>query len=148
MSVTRVKSIAPRTCDECGVAYQPKRSDSRFHDATCAQRARRKVAKGGPPTSPSAVQDRPRAAYGSEDGALERSVRAELESAQRVDTYLGQSALAIARQVDAGRGTDQAVTSLIRELRATMAAATAGAGAPGDPVDELKERRRARIHGR
>lgn len=134
-----------KPCVECGADFTPARG-GRFCSKTCAQRARRKARRDVTTPTQAGPVERPRAASGS-DGELEASVRDELVRAKRENTFLGKSALALARQVDAGRDTGSVVTALIRELRNTMAAATLGADRPDDPLDELGERRRVRLHG-
>lgn len=134
-----------KPCAECGADFTPARG-GRFCSRTCAQRARRKARRDVAAPAAAPPIERPRAASGS-DGELEASVREELVKAKRESTFLGKSALALARQVDAGRDTGSVVTSLIRELRNTMAAATLGADRPDDPLDEITERRRARLYG-
>jgi hypothetical protein len=144
-------TTAERVCAQCGGPLASTNPRAQLCSAACRQRARRERARTGEPSAhaPAAsVVERPRAASGSDDARLERSVRIELEAVERVDTYLGQSALALARQVDAGRDAGSVVTSLIRELRNTMAAAMVGAATKDSRIDELKERRRARIAGR
>lgn len=132
-----------KSCAACTSKFTASRAGQKFCSARCRSRAYRE-AKASPKAAPTV--ERPRAASGS-DGELEASVREELVRAKRENTFLGKSALALARQVDAGRDTGSVVTSLIRELRNTMAAATLGADRPDDPLDEITERRRARLYG-
>jgi len=72
------------------------------------------------------------------------SVTAELESARRLASADGQAALTLASAIAGGGQTGSGLAALVRELRATLTAATAGAGVVDDPVDELRARRLAR----
>jgi len=68
------------------------------------------------------------------------AVRAELEAAGRVDTYLGRAALALAVRIDYSTAV-MGFAALVKELRATMQAATEGVVVAADPIDELRARR-------
>ncbi|MGZ6788371.1 MAG: hypothetical protein ACXVGQ_00305 [Mycobacteriaceae bacterium] len=77
------------------------------------------------------------------------SVRRDLEGAGRLDTFAGQLALSLAKQVSRSDATG--VSSLSKELRQVMSEALAGAApVPGaaesvpDEVDQMKERREAK----
>lgn len=123
-----------RTCEAgCGRVLEG-RPDKRYCSEACSKRARRSGASGladGLP-SPDATSDTP--------GATTAAVRAELEAASRADTYLGAAALALAAQID-GATSSMGFAALVKELRATMEAAVAGAQKAVDPVDELRSRR-------
>ncbi|UGT65316.1 hypothetical protein LTT66_18270 [Nocardia gipuzkoensis] len=75
----------------------------------------------------------------SEPDPLVEAVRRELEAAARLDTSLGQQALAAAERMGAASGS--AFAALSKELRELMTAATKGAATAVDPIDELKLRR-------
>jgi hypothetical protein len=75
---------------------------------------------------------------------LERAVRAELEQYGRADSPDGASALYAARMLEAGPHSGASAASLLRELRAAVAAATKGASAAEDLVDELRAKRERR----
>jgi hypothetical protein len=75
----------------------------------------------------------------SEPDPLVEAVRRELEAAARLDTSLGQQALAAAERMSAASGA--AFAALSKELRELMTAATKGAATAVDPIDELKLRR-------
>lgn len=62
---------------------------------------------------------------------------ATLVAVGKLESLDGAAALAIARKLDAGGDTGSAVAALVRELRATMAAACADGEHEEDPVDEL-----------
>lgn len=125
-----------RTCQVCGRDYEAKRKDSTACSATCRSRRRHRSTTGS--------------AGGSGGNPLVAATRAELEAAGKVDTMLGQLALALAGRL---RSEMTGVSALSRELRAVTAAAVGSAtpGAPaagaGDAVDELRARRNAKRSG-
>jgi hypothetical protein len=130
-----------RRCDWCDRPYEPKRSNSKYHDPSCrkrANRARRKAAPADPPdTAPQAAEPRVR-----------RAVEAQLAAAGREGSPLAEVAVVLAARIDANTDaavdTGSALASMARELRATLDAALASA-APRDFVDELRGRREARL---
>jgi hypothetical protein len=73
-------------------------------------------------------------------------VLTELEQAGRAETYLGAAALALADRIDQSTAV-MGFAALVKELRVTMEAATAGARATADPVDELRARRDRKYAG-
>jgi hypothetical protein len=72
---------------------------------------------------------------------LESAVRDELDAYGRADSPDGVTALYAARMLDAGGHTGSAASSLMRELRACVVAATKGASMGTDLVDELRAKR-------
>lgn len=128
-----------RNCDSCGVEYEAKRANSRFHSDTCRKRAQR----GGkvidlPPATPTPADKRP-------TGPIEAATHRELEEAGRLDTSLGQTCLALARRLDfPGVDTGSALASVAARLDDLRTKATRGAGsvsAPQQLRDELALRR-------
>ena len=121
-----------RPCDSCGKPFEGQRSTARYCSGACRKRAQR-GAKVTPIGSKPAT------------GLVAVATR-ELEEAGRLETTLGQAALALAVRIAAGNDTGSAVASLTRELRATLDAALAGARVAASPLeqmrDELAERRR------
>lgn len=138
-----------RPCDSCGVTYEAKRPNSRFCSANCRKRASR-----GAPTPTSVTQGDgelvalPVSARESEQGPVESALLTELKTAERDGTTLGQAALSLARRVDVGRDTGAGLASLVKQLEATIKAATAdvksAASALDQMRDQLAERRAAR----
>lgn len=119
------------TCKACGRPFDAKTRRRKYCGDTCRQRAQR--ARGKPVGQ--VVPLRPP----TEDGGVESATRAELQEVDRVGTALGQAALALARRLDVGQAdTGSAMASLVREWRATLTAATEGATATEDPIDELR----------
>lgn len=124
-----------RNCDACGREYEARRKDSR----TCGSTCRNRKARGAAPASKG----------DGCDNSLVAATRRELEAARKLDTMLGQQALALAARMS-GTETTGGIAALSRELRTVMAAAVgaipAAPPAPGqgDGVDELRARRDAK----
>lgn len=75
---------------------------------------------------------------------LEDAVRSELEAFGRADSPDGVAALYAARMLEAGGHTGSAASALLREMRASVTAATKGASTGADLVDELRAKRAKR----
>jgi hypothetical protein len=126
--------------------YEAKRPNSKFCSATCRKRASRgyvlstpgKVVALGTVLAPTEPDN---------DGKVEATTLAALAEAERDNTPLGQAALALARRVDVGRDTGAGLAALVKQLEATLRAATVGvqsdASALDKAHDELAARRRA-----
>jgi hypothetical protein len=129
-----------RPCDACGTIYEAKTKRSRFHTPNCRVAYHRGVR---PPAHLSAVPPTEAAPPPPLSETVVDTVRRDLERAGRLDTWLGQSALAMAKVLATGVGTPAGLSSANRELRETMAAALRGATTPGSAVvqhrDELAE---------
>lgn len=143
-----------RPCEACGTVFEPIRANHRFHKATCRVDYARGVR---PPTALAAVPPEPpapTAAAGTPPAPPPLSetvvdiVRRDLERVGRLDTWLGHSALAMAKVLATGSGTPAGLSSANKELRETMAAALRGADAPDSAVmkhrDEVAARRASR----
>lgn len=119
-----------RHCDSCGRAYEAQRANSRFCGGTCRKRNFR-----GATPAPSVEHS---------TSPLVIATRGELEAAGKLDTMLGQQALALAARMS-GTQTSAGVASLSRELRTVMTAAIGSLSSTNaDVVDELKRRRDAK----
>ena len=129
-----------RDCDRCGSTYDAQRPSSRFCSARCRVAAG-KARKDGLPESVAVISPASPIATGLAD-----ATRRELEAAGRVDTSLGQAALALAARIDQGSDTGSALAAVAKELRATMVQALDGADVEADLIDELRARRVARLH--
>lgn len=126
------------TCP-CGTAFEARSSKARY----CSDRCRKRKGK-----SDALVVDLPRQTEGDTGaGTVESATLAALTEAGRADHPLGAAALALARRVDSpGLDTGSALAAVVRQLEATLAAATKGAAAataPGMLQDELAARRAA-----
>ncbi len=121
-----------RRCERCGKAFTARNSRARFCGNVCRSEAHRGKAV--------ALVPQPKT-------GLTESLVAELETAERLSTTLGQAALAIASRIDAGGETGAAIASLSRELRALRSEVLADVAPKGSKVetmrDELAERRHA-----
>lgn len=125
------------TCAACGKTFTARRSDARYCSSNCRGVAsvERKLAgvaaKVAPPPPPKAP-------------SVSDSVRAELDRLGLVGSVAGTAALSLAARIDAQSESGAAMAAMVRELRATMAEASAGAVAELDVLDELRARREAR----
>lgn len=131
-----------RSCDACGVAYEAKTPRSRF----CKTNCRVAYSRGTrPPAGLAVVPSVPAEPPPPLSATLVGATRRQLEQADRLDTWLGQQALALAEILASGRGTPAGLSAASRELRETMNAALRGADAPSSAVmrhrDELAARR-------
>ena len=124
-----------RPCDDCGRMYEAKRASSRFCGDTCKKRAQRR-----PAGAPAPIAEAPEPTSG-----LVEVTRRTLEDAGRLDTVLGQQALALAQRLASPRETGASVATMSRELRAVMAEALRGVAVAADGVDEMKARRDAKL---
>ncbi|MBJ8342788.1 hypothetical protein JGU71_28250 [Antrihabitans sp. YC3-6] len=112
-------------CGVCGAEFEARRSTAKYCSDRCRQRRKR----------------------GSEPGpvGLVGSVTAELKAAGRLDSFDGQLAVELARQLTAQGASG--ISSLSKELRTVMATALDGASvksAPADADDEVSKAREAR----
>jgi len=78
-------------------------------------------------------------------GGVERTTRAALTEAGRIETPMGQACLSVARRIDfPGLDTGSALAALVARLESSLSVATRGAGATSAPNalrDELAARR-------
>lgn len=78
-------------------------------------------------------------------GRIEAAHLKELEAIDRSESAAGVKALAIARMMDFGLNTGSQFAALSRELQSAMDRAKEGAATKGDSLDELTQRRAARL---
>ena len=139
-------------CATCGTEFVAKRKTATYCSTQCRVRAHRTK----PPALPTAVQaatakktaqakargKAPPAEDPDEPGSVADAVKAELTKADRVGTVMGQAALVLARRIDhSAMDTGSAVSSLVKQLSASLDAALAGAVVEEDIVDEVRRRR-------
>lgn len=133
------------------VEFEAKRASAHYCSARCRKRAQRQRAAGvatalpakPPRPSPekSVVQPSP-AALPSIGVTLEQVTVAELVKVSRLKTPGGVAAVLLARRLDmAGLETGSSMAAVVREHRASLAAALVNGTVENDPVDELKARR-------
>lgn len=125
-----------RACDSCAEFYTAVRSTSRFCSDTCRKRGQRGHIAAVPVTP-----DVPPVVTGTV-----AATRAELAAADRLGTYLGAAALALAVRIDESTAV-MGFAALVKELRSTMVEALKGAPRAADAVDELEERRERKFAG-
>ena len=106
----------------------------------CSQACRKRTARAGGPkvvhlSAPDTSPNQP---------SCESTASRELEAAGRLDTTLGQACLVLARRIDANADTGSALAGAVKQLEATMAAATRGAQVQRTALDELRARRDAK----
>lgn len=129
-----------RTCQRCGKAFTagPR---ALYCGSTCRARAS-EDRRSGTASPPAAAAPRPQSEPSGQ--ALADRVRAELDAAGRLGTTAGETALLLARRLEAGDDAGSAVASLARQLLATMSEALRDSQQAADVVDELSARRDAR----
>lgn len=123
-----------RNCDSCSSPYTAQRPNSRF----CSESCRKKAARGTDSPRIEPIEAR------SDVASTRSRVQAELEEAGRAETYLGAAALALADRIDQSTAV-MGFAALVKELRSTMEAATAGVVKAGDAVDEVTARREEKL---
>lgn len=124
----------------CGRRFAAARSHAKYCSDACRRRTNK--AKRAGVVVELGANDAPAAVSG-----MVAASRRELEEAGRLESSLGQAALAAAARIDANHETGSAMAALLREHRAIMAEALKGAKSKADALDELAERRRRRVSG-
>jgi len=134
-----------RTCERCSGPLDSTRQGARFCSSACRKAAWR--ARQDLPVADAGVPAASRDGLGTDatPGTTVDAVLAELVAAGKADSYLGRAALALALRIDVSTAV-MGFAALVKELRATMDAATEGVPVAADPVDELRARRE-RIFG-
>jgi hypothetical protein len=128
-----------RACAFCGNPFEAKRSTAKYCGSSC-----RSKASTGAPRPVQAPAPKPAAGR----ARLAKAVSRDLEAAGRLDSVLGQQAVALAERIDLGAtDTGSAIAALSKELRAVMEAALADAKGAADPLDELRARRERKSAG-
>ncbi len=139
-----------RECDVCGTEYEAQRKTSRYCSTRCRTRAsRRSETPATAQTLHGAFNQGPetnaRTACSTHEapasGGLVEALRRELADAGRLETALGQQAIALAVKLASPFDTGSAMAAVSRELRAVREEALRGAEQVADPLDELRLRR-------
>jgi hypothetical protein len=133
-------------CEVCPTEFEAKRASAKYCSERCKKRAQRR------PGGTTAAKVLPLPAEPASEPALGGSVAAatfaELESAGRLGTAVGQAALALARRIDAaGAETGSSLAAVARQHLVTLAEAVKGAQVQMDEVDELRNRRERKLAG-
>lgn len=141
-----------KNCEVCKQPFDAKRKTAKYCSNGCRVQAQRSAGSGTGTVvafgvvSASALADSGR----REPGRLEAMARAELEAYGRADTLAGGVVLALARRIDQAGPDDtgSGFAALTKELRASLAAAVAGADQEADPVDQVRKQREQKQRGR
>lgn len=125
-----------RPCDSCGAPYEAIRRRSRFCGDTCRRRATRarQAAGDAPPGAGEAVADADAAA----ESELVMAVRRDLAVLGVEDGAAGRTAIELARSLADPSTPASARAALARELRATLAVATANGQPAFSPTDRAR----------
>lgn len=144
--------MADRRCAACAKPLSSSNPRKRFCDSTCRANGAKRRAKGVPEALvtvlPSAAADD---VDQEPDEHLERGPVAaatlrELVEADRADSALGQSALALARRIDMGVDTGSALASAAARHAELLAAATRGARRQETELDRVRRQRDEKRH--
>lgn len=124
--------MAERDCDQCGTRYETKRPDSSKY---CSARCRNRHGRDAGPPADSNVVDLP----GTQAAAsVVTATRAELAASGRLDSHLGQAALALADRIDNARAV-MGFAAMVKELRDTMREAVKDVEQRSDTADQIRE---------
>jgi hypothetical protein len=142
-----------KSCPVCGQTFEAKRAAKKYCGQTCRQRAHRRPEAASeaevvplPPEATSEPADEPLVPPAG--SPVTAATVAKLEAAGRLDSPEGQTALALARRIDAGAAeTGSSLAALARQHLATLAEAVKNAAAKADPLDELRARRERKLAG-
>ena len=131
----------PEVTCTCGKRFTAARANARYCSDKCRKRTKRSGADVVEMPTPDPTPD----PAGGSAGPIETSAVRELTEAQRLDTSLGWTVVALARRLDRGHmETGSAYAALSKEFEAKRAAALRGAQAATAPQqlrDELAARR-------
>lgn len=124
--------------ESCGIGFEAKRDDARFHSAVCrAKASRERREAGGPDSGPSERDEDPGEALNDDERlrALEdrmADLQADIEAIERTNDVVRDLARRVAAQEAAvRRAVQEAIAPIVREV----AALKAGAVARTDVVD-------------
>lgn len=124
--------------ESCGIEFEAKREDARFHSAVCrAKASRERREAGGPDPGPSERDEDPDVPRDNDERLRELEERvadlqADVEAVERTDEVVRELARRVAAQEAAvRRAVQEAIAPIVREV----AALKAGAVARADVVD-------------
>lgn len=142
-----------KNCTTCGNLFEAKRSTAKYCSDRCRVQAQRRagsdksdgkvIAFGLAAVPPTSREE------GRGPGPLESAALAELEAVGRAGTLAGGVVLALARRIDQAGPDDtgSGFAALTKELRASLAAAVAGAET-ADGIDRVRQQREEKRRGR
>lgn len=134
-------------CATCGKPFTAKRRTAKYCSEKCKKRPQRapKLVALAHLTAADLRPDPPEPPERGRSAGVADATERELADAGRLDTALGQAALSLAQRVDSSAlDTGSSFASLIREHRATLAAALEGAKKSESKLEELRRRRAER----
>jgi hypothetical protein len=129
----------------CPTEFEAKRPAAKYCSEKCKKRAQRQ------PGGVDAVKVLPLPPEPADDaapasGPVATATLKELERAGRLETAVGQAALALARRIDAAAAeTGSSLAALARQHLATLSEAVKDAQRVADPLDELRSRRERKL---
>lgn len=136
-----------RTCPVCGGEVTTDNKRALYCGNTCRAKASTARNLGLPAPAPRSLTVVPAETPAGAASSVVGATKAELDQAGRRDTALGQAALALAGRIDAGMDTGSSLAAAVKQLQATLAAATAGAeGAGLSRLDQMRARRDQKRH--
>ena len=133
----------------CGATFEPKRSDGRFASTACRvrwNRAQKKAPGGGTvvplsksPRAAKAIKASADAAAAAslEGGTVTEATRAQLGDLE--SSVLGQTAMVLARRLDADVDGGSAVATMVKQLNALMTSLPVDTGEDEDPVLKARQ---------
>lgn len=147
--------MAARKCAHCGDPISPERpAHTRFCKDLCRTKATQRRRKGLPEDYAPVVRlhtgaDAPGTPedQGEARGPVYKATLAELQRGSRVDTPLGQAALALASRLDLSRDSGSAMAALAKQLSDSLSEAMRGIAPKPDEVDEVRRRRDEKLRG-
>jgi hypothetical protein len=122
-----------RSCARCGKELAGG-SRQRFCGSDCKQAAYRARKSGVPESKTSVVVDLP---HNPGAASVVSTTRAELAAVDRLNTSLGQAAVALAERIDNARAV-MGFAALVKELRDTMREAMKDVEDDSDALDEIR----------
>lgn len=129
-------------CAGCGDEFEARSTRAKW----CKPGCKKRVQRGGP-----LAADSPELSPATPVGLVD-TVRKELETLGKAESYLGVQALIVAERMASGKETGSAVTSLSQELTRLMAAARVGVKTEEDEVARARrirdEKRQAAAAGK
>jgi hypothetical protein len=130
--------VVELACQVCEERFEAKRSTAKY----CSERCKKRAQRGAGAKNAETREQETRSGLGS----VAAATLIELQEAKRLQTPLGQAALALAHRLDMSQmDTGQAVASLAKQLQQTLEAATADAQLENDPVDEVRAARERKL---
>jgi hypothetical protein len=131
-----------RNCNFCGKPYEAKRASSKYCKDSCRVMTAQRGAKV---TKLPTTKETPPETPPPSSSGLVAAVIAELTTAERLNTSIGQQAVLLAeRIVGASFDTGASVASMHGRLSELMAKALEGVKVADDPLDEIARRRDAK----